>query len=240
VGGDLRERAVRSSLAEAEPAKRSKSCGLDARVGCRDGPAVVRAICVAEAETARRASLHGELSVMTRSMMGAAESHQVVELVPAALFARPNVMHIDENTVATSRHLAAMLVSTQYRSPRRGQSFNLAHAMALRAREPGVLCFGRRHARQLAHARPARGPVAKRLRELRQAVERFGNAQLVLLRIGSPDEPMTGELGFAQPNSRGLDSATRPKTRRTRADRQCFLKPQAGRVKQRFPHARSS
>jgi hypothetical protein len=259
-------------------------------------------------------------------MVSAAESQQVVDLVVAAVFARPNVMHVDKNAVATARHLAAMLVSTQYRSPRRGryrlrragrafgsghlvagcrlgglrthvgtahvlsvtvshsgdfcrnvdqllasqllgalavlahaqldlviraaivggaakhvpshqeqcrvvversacitpdsghylrkhgqrfaryleaqhvpmrarvrcvigqaagamtgdESFNLAHAMAPRAFEPGSLCFGRRHARQLAHAGPARGPVAKRLRELRQAFERFGDAQLVL------------------------------------------------------------
>jgi hypothetical protein len=58
---------------------------------------------------------------MARSMVRAAESHQVIELVPAAVFARPNVVHVDENAVAATRHLAAMLVSTQYRSPRRGR-----------------------------------------------------------------------------------------------------------------------
>jgi hypothetical protein len=54
-------------------------------------------------------------------MVRAAKSHQIVELVPTAVLARPNVMHIDENAVATTRHLAAMLVSTQYGTSRRGR-----------------------------------------------------------------------------------------------------------------------
>jgi hypothetical protein len=56
---------------------------------------------------------------MACSMVGAAQSHEVIELVPAALFARTNMMHVDENAVATTRHLTAMLVSSQHGAPRR-------------------------------------------------------------------------------------------------------------------------
>jgi hypothetical protein len=99
---DLRQRVAGLALAESESSKRSKRRRLHSRIGRQHRPAVLRAIRVAEAETARRAPLHREIAAMSRPMVRAAQRHQVVELVPAAFFARPNVVHIDENTMATS------------------------------------------------------------------------------------------------------------------------------------------
>ena len=58
---------------------------------------------------------------MARAMVRAAQSHQVVRFVGAAVFARFNVVHINEMDVVTTWRLAAMLVSAQHGASQSGR-----------------------------------------------------------------------------------------------------------------------
>ena len=58
-------------------------------------------------------------TAMTSAMVRATQREQVFGVVNATVFARSNVMHVDERRVSATRHLATALVPPQHGSPHR-------------------------------------------------------------------------------------------------------------------------
>jgi hypothetical protein len=69
---------------------------LHAGIERRDAAAILGAVGVAKTEPCRDAPTHDQLAAMARPMVRAAQCHQIVRFVGAAVFARFDMMDVNE------------------------------------------------------------------------------------------------------------------------------------------------
>jgi hypothetical protein len=117
------------------------------------------------------------------SMVSAAEGHQVIELVPAALFPRPNMVHIDESAGSRDQRGAvfAKAVKLKQAAPR----FSSESTRAVAA--PPAL------------RRKRRRPATLRRASINETWGRYGSLLRGRLRIGSPALLASGPLHTTAP-----------------------------------------
>jgi len=82
--------------------------------------AVACAVCVFEHEPGCAITFDEQATRMRLLVVGSAERDQPIGMMISAFALRMDVVHVDEDRVATAGHDAAVLVAMQDESPRRG------------------------------------------------------------------------------------------------------------------------